>query len=166
MNLHDKAYEPEFTKPGYVWRRGPIEALPCGLPAHLFDCLSGYASKHGDLNNQVVVYKTRDAAINDLEVTRKRAAAASLTPDEITHAAALLDTCRQMLSVQGCNDYLVPNTHENWALVERMGAWNVGGTVEEWRKSSEVRERPGGDTINIPDFALAGYLAAKLRGEC
>lgn len=89
-----------------------------------------------------------------------------LTPEEAVFAATLLDQHSEEFSNHGCNDCPIPNTDENWAMVERMGAWNIKGTVEEWRKSHDAEERPTGDTINVMDWYLSAYLAAKLRGEC
>jgi hypothetical protein len=89
-----------------------------------------------------------------------------LTPNEITIIAALLDQHSDEFSTHGCNDYQLRNTDENWALCERMWASDANLTVDAWRESDEARDRPKGRVIDLMDWELSAYLAAKLRGEC
>lgn len=90
-----------------------------------------------------------------------------LTPNEIEIIANLLDEHSDEFSNHGSNDYELPNTDENWALCERMWASNCDLTVEEWRKSDDAVDRPRkSKTIDLNDWELSAYLAAKLRGEC
>jgi hypothetical protein len=70
-----------------------------------------------------------------------------LTDGEREHLARLCETCADLLSHRGCNDFLAPNTDENWALWERMHADNLHITVEEWQKHRDHTPRPKGKTI-------------------
>lgn len=88
----------------------------------------------------------------------------TLTDAERGHLVTLLDRCGELLSNQGCNDFPVPNTDENWAMRERMGAWNVGLTVEQWREHHDYDPRPMRKTLYLTDWFVLAYLAAKLKG--
>lgn len=85
-----------------------------------------------------------------------------LNATEMGHFAALAKLCSKLLSRQGCNDFLVPNTADNWALAEREAAWNLSLPVEEWRKHPDYRRRPKRGELNITDFSLFLYLVARI----
>jgi hypothetical protein len=85
-----------------------------------------------------------------------------MTPTEREHLKKLCETCSDLLSVRGCNDFIVPNTDENWDTLERMHADNRRLTVEEWRKHRDYEPRPEGDTLNLYDWWLISYLGGRL----
>lgn len=85
-----------------------------------------------------------------------------MTENEREHLRELLNTCRDLLSVRGCNDFPVPNTDENWELFERMMAWGTNATVEAWRAGTDFTPRPDGGTIYFTDWLLLSYLGSKL----
>ena len=67
-----------------------------------------------------------------------------------------------------CSDYPLPNTDENWAIVESALASNVHKTPEQYRADVddiEYRARPTEGDINTDDYLLHYYLMAKAFQE-
>lgn len=85
-----------------------------------------------------------------------------LNATETTHLCEVLRRAADLLSNRRCNDFLVPNTDENWAIEEEMAARNYRLTVAEWRKHREYKPRPTEDEINFYDWRLCHNMAAKL----
>lgn len=75
-------------------------------------------------------------------------------------AAKLLDMASDEFSNHGCNDFELPNTPENYALVESMELWNVSESGEE---PNEVNVSEDGQTIYTMDWYIMSYLAHCLR---
>lgn len=89
-----------------------------------------------------------------------------MKPHELKFAAEFMDEYADRLGNDGCNDYHVENTDENWRMYLEACAWNLSTTVEEAEKHADTRERPaGGARIFIPNHFLAGFLAKRLAGE-
>lgn len=83
---------------------------------------------------------------------------------EAKFLAFLLELASGKFSNHGCNDFPIENTDENWALLERMEAYNLRCSVEEVRERGDTEERPAADKeINLMDWFLMDYLAHKVR---
>ena len=69
---------------------------------------------------------------------------------------------------RSCSDYRLPNTDENWSIVEAALAANVHKTVEQYRadvNDIEYRERPAKGDIKTEDYLIHHYLMAKALRE-
>lgn len=78
--------------------------------------------------------------------------------NEAAFLVELLKRASNEFSSHGCNDYTVKNTDENWAMLERMEAYNCRTTVEEVRRQGMLGGRPTGPTLCLDDWFLVGYL--------
>ncbi len=87
---------------------------------------------------------------------------AALTDGERAHLKRLCVYGSNQMSNEGCNDFDVPNTDENWATIEAMGAWNASLSVEDWRKHPDYEPRPKGAKLHTQNWYLLSYLASKL----
>lgn len=74
-----------------------------------------------------------------------------LTDNETGHFRKLIDLCVDTLGSEGCNDFPVPNTDENWELYVQMHRANDALV--------DVGPRPDGDRIWFMDWMLLRHLA-------
>lgn len=85
-----------------------------------------------------------------------------LNPTEKHHFLALVKVCGDRLGRNGCNDFPVDNTDENWKLCEEIGAENVHMTIDQWRKNTDYQKRPKkNEKIFLHDSIVFRYLALK-----
>ena len=76
--------------------------------------------------------------------------------------AKLLNMASDEFSNHGCNDFELPNTPENRALMEAAEKWNAPGAPEKLMFNQE------GTTIYSQDYFLMSFfahLAHELAGE-
>lgn len=70
----------------------------------------------------------------------------------------MFDSISQDLGNNGCNDYDLPNTDENWELMQ---------AVEEWGEdeSDRTKKRPTGKRLTLSDWLVFDYLVHLLKQE-
>ncbi len=81
-----------------------------------------------------------------------------MTNSQRNLAATFLKQYSDDLGNNGCNDYDMPNTPENYQFVKDMLKWNNG-------RDEIPRLSPDGETIYTQDFFIASYLADLLIKE-
>lgn len=82
-----------------------------------------------------------------------------LTNDEYHIIADFLEEFSDLLASQGCNDHWIPDTDENWELINKVQRWN-SSDPEGW----DIREQITSDRgLFISNFILPYYFADKLR---
>lgn len=85
-----------------------------------------------------------------------------MTKTELQFVAGLLRLATDEFSNHGCNDFEIPNTPENMAMMVNMLHWNApNGPALEW----EVQLSDDGKTIYTMDTFLMGYLAHLAEDE-
>ncbi len=78
----------------------------------------------------------------------------------------LLSHFGHVVSGRGCTDYDIEDTPVNRRLLEKMEAWNVHCTVEEWKKHPEFHEpKSYKGRLMVQDYFLLGYLKHLLEKE-
>jgi len=79
----------------------------------------------------------------------------------------LLDGLSDKLSNAGCNDFVLVNTPENFAMIEEAGARNLRcKSVEDFRKHPEYDDyKPMvvGNEIYTQDYVILGILMKELN---
>jgi hypothetical protein len=82
-----------------------------------------------------------------------------MTPTERALAARCLIEAAETFSNHGCNDLRLPNTDENWFLIEAM---------EDWAKIDKPDRRsrpPPWKDIVTEDWLMMKYLASRLEAD-
>ena len=84
-----------------------------------------------------------------------------MTKNELYLISYWLEQCSDMLGNKGCNDYWLPDTDENWELIQKMQKWN-SSDPEECSTRKEITSENG---LFVPDFFLVSYLAHEAKNE-
>jgi hypothetical protein len=80
-----------------------------------------------------------------------------MTKNELLLAAQFLEDYCDRLGNDGCNDYDLPNTDENWDMLVK---------IEEEIDPKETTERPPKkEPLQTVNFSVAGYIARRLKAE-
>lgn len=80
-------------------------------------------------------------------------------------AAQLLEIASDEFGNHGCNDFPMPNTDENWALMVRMEEDNVGLPWEQIPDEDKAKRPPLDRDIYFQDSWLMSYLSRMLEKE-
>jgi len=81
------------------------------------------------------------------------------TQNELQMIADLLDQCADRLGNDGCNDSWLPDTDENWELIQQMQRRN-SKDPRDWDTRKDVTNERG---LFIPNFMTPAYFAHKIR---
>lgn len=79
-----------------------------------------------------------------------------LSAAELRLAADLLNLAAEEFANHGCNDYVLSNTDENWALL--VACWERAGIPKEDQRTRP----PAGERLYAEDWLLMRVLAKRL----
>lgn len=85
-----------------------------------------------------------------------------MTPNQKLLAAQFLEQMSDEYGSHSCNDYELPNTPENLAMMEAYHVWN---THDDPAQRDDKPFMIRGDSILTYDFIVIGYLAYLLKQE-
>lgn len=85
-----------------------------------------------------------------------------LTKQEKALFLAFLDELDEVFSNAGCNDYSLPNTTENYKIMERMIKFNFSGE-EQIEELNHLAKTADQDELCTMDVLLFNYLRSKVE---
>ena len=87
-------------------------------------------------------------------------ALSQFTDNELRMIVDLLDQCSDHLGSEGCSDSWLPNTDENWELIQKMQRWN-SNNPEEWDEREDITDEKRG--LFVFNSTPPAYFADKIR---
>jgi hypothetical protein len=84
-----------------------------------------------------------------------------MTKNELNMIIEHLQDYADLLGGQRCNDHWLPDTDENWKLIQKIQKWN-SSNPEEWDTREKITSERG---LFIFNASIPDYLADKLQRQ-